>query len=74
MPRGPNSYILIGFREILKQIKYCCYCDSTNELSIDHIIPPKQGGDSRLKNLTKACKRCNSAKGDVPIKTFLKKN
>lgn len=71
MARGLNSYILMSFREILKQITYCCYCDSKIELSIDHIVPPKKGGNSHLKNLTKACKRCNSAKGDFPIKTFL---
>jgi 5-methylcytosine-specific restriction endonuclease McrA len=45
----------------------CAYCQrqlSTEELSIDHIIPKSRGGKETWENLTTACKTCNCLKGD----------
>lgn len=41
----------------------CAYCGGT-ATEIDHILPRSQGGLSYLWNLARACKRCNSAKGN----------
>ncbi len=45
----------------------CCYCGSTQELSLDHLIPAKKGGLDIADNLVWACKRCNSSKGATDL-------
>ncbi len=42
----------------------CQYCFSTDELTLDHVMPKSRGGKSTWDNLVTACKRCNSKKGD----------
>lgn len=41
----------------------CRYCGSSSDLSLDHLVPRKQGGTDHAANLVVACKRCNSRKG-----------
>jgi len=41
----------------------CQYCGSSENLTIDHRTPRSRGGGNEPKNLTCACKRCNSSKG-----------
>jgi len=41
----------------------CAYCGSTENLTIDHIIPLASGGAHSPDNLCIACKGCNSSKG-----------
>ena len=50
--------------ERLKMIlpQACCYCASTDHLSIDHLIPTKKGGKNTGDNLVWACRSCNSSK------------
>jgi len=61
-------------REDLKIEKKCVYCGSTENLSKDHIIPPKKlnpPADCKLlfeiHNIIWACKGCNSSKGDKDL-------
>jgi 5-methylcytosine-specific restriction endonuclease McrA len=42
----------------------CQYCGSTNELTIDHMIPISRGGKSIFENCVTACKSCNAKKGN----------
>jgi hypothetical protein len=42
----------------------CTYCGSSDDPTIDHIVPRVRGGDHELHNLTTACRPCNSAKSD----------
>ena len=42
----------------------CQYCGTTNDLTLDHLIPRSKGGKSTWTNLVTACQRCNSMKGD----------
>jgi 5-methylcytosine-specific restriction endonuclease McrA len=56
----------------------CAYCDAVDvPLQIDHIVPrrPKtnffEKGSNRPSNLTLACERCNTTKGNSPIEEFL---
>lgn len=55
----------------------CFYCRaimpphvSMQKMSLDHVVPRKQGGTSLLHNLVIACKDCNRAKAALPIGAF----
>lgn len=66
MARGIGSYIKVGDEKKVKSHGKCAYCNGISgisEYAIDHIHPIYWGGKSELKNLTLACKRCNSFKG-----------
>ena len=57
------------------KLDYCVYCGSTDNLSIDHIIPIDKGGTQDSKNLIRACGSCNSAKrNSFFIDWYLKTN
>lgn len=42
---------------------YCAECDSTADLTGDHIVPLSAGGKSEASNLRVVCRSCNSRKG-----------
>lgn len=42
----------------------CAYCGSTQDLTLDHVMPKSRGGKTNWENLLTACRRCNSRKGD----------
>jgi hypothetical protein len=58
-------------RELKMQMKAvekeCEYCQNTNDLSWDHIIPQIKGGPDTADNLVLCCKSCNSSKGKKGI-------
>lgn len=39
------------------------WCRSTEDLTVDHIVPVVRGGRSEVDNLQTLCRRCNSRKG-----------
>lgn len=41
----------------------CLKCGSTENITIDHIIPIKKNGSNDIGNLQPLCLRCNSSKG-----------
>lgn len=41
----------------------CVYCGSTENLSVDHILPRIKGGADDVENLVCCCKSCNRFKG-----------
>ena len=53
----------------------CQYCgkgpSENNPLTLDHIISKTAGGIDQPDNITTACRRCNHAKGDLPVEQFL---
>lgn len=49
-------------RKIVLAYGSCVYCDSSNDLTVDHIKPRKLGGTNDLDNLQCLCKTCNSSK------------
>lgn len=51
-------------REIYERDKVCQLCDTSNNLTIDHIYPVSKGGKSGKNNLQVMCNPCNSFKGN----------
>ncbi len=61
----PYKGVMLTRQNIFKRDGYCCqYCGTVDELTLDHVVPKSRGGKSNWDNLTTACKRCNSRKGD----------
>lgn len=44
----------------------CVYCGGEAE-SLDHLKPRSRGGADAVANLVCACRRCNSARRDMPL-------
>jgi 5-methylcytosine-specific restriction endonuclease McrA len=68
---------LLGYeaREYLlnKWHRKCCYCEAKNvPLQIEHIEAKTNGGSNRISNLCLACEPCNTKKGKLDIRAFLK--
>lgn len=49
----------------------CCYCGTTEHLSVDHLIPTRRGGANEGDNLVWACRSCNSSKGAKDVLEWL---
>jgi hypothetical protein len=41
----------------------CAYCESDENLTLDHITPRSKGGSDRVANVLCACHSCNQSKG-----------
>lgn len=50
-------------RTKMTEAQACCYCGSTDNLCMDHLIPRMRGGPDSPENLVTACRSCNSSKG-----------
>lgn len=44
--------------------QFCARCQTTERLSIDHIMPVSRGGTNALDNLRLLCRPCNSKKSN----------
>ncbi len=66
--RLPTASVTFSRRNIFKRDKFVCqYCSDqpgTEALTIDHVIPRAQGGESRWDNCVLACIDCNHRKAD----------
>lgn len=49
----------------------CIYCDSKDNLSLDHLIPRVKGGSNSERNLVTSCVSCNSERKDRDFDTFV---
>jgi len=66
------SYLSTDLRDRLLEAdnRHCAYCYTTEAntgqpMTIDHIKPQAQGGETTFENLCLACRRCNEFKGSV---------
>jgi 5-methylcytosine-specific restriction endonuclease McrA len=66
--RLPSAAVAFSRRNIFKRDHYTCqYCGrqpGNEELTIDHVVPRSQGGQSRWDNCVLACLACNHRKAD----------
>jgi 5-methylcytosine-specific restriction endonuclease McrA len=61
----PYKRVMLTRQNLFKRDgSQCQYCGSTKDLTLDHVIPKSKGGQSTWTNLTTACQKCNSIKGD----------
>ncbi len=51
--------------------RVCAYCGSSEDLSVDHILPKSLGGGDEEENLVTSCSRCNSMKGAKSAATII---
>jgi hypothetical protein len=50
----------------------CCYCESTENLSLDHVLPKVHGGTDEVNNIVCACVSCNKDKGHQKMEEWYK--
>lgn len=66
--RLPPQSVTFSRRNVFKRDKMTCqYCykqPGSEELTIDHVVPRAQGGQSSWSNCVLACVDCNSRKAD----------
>lgn len=61
----PYKKIILSRKNILRRDGHRCqYCGTTQNLTVDHVMPKSRGGEDSWENLTTACIRCNNKKGD----------
>ena len=61
----PYVGVVLSRHNVFKRDSHRCqYCESTKNLTIDHVMPKSRGGKSTWQNLVAACSKCNSLKGD----------
>ena len=64
----PATSVTFSRRNIYKRDHYTCqYCGhqpGSEDLTIDHVVPRAQGGESRWDNCVLACVTCNKRKAD----------
>ncbi len=65
MVKRPRPRVALSKREVLRRDDFTCqYCgQKTKFLTIDHVIPRRQGGGHSWQNLVAACPSCNRRKG-----------
>jgi 5-methylcytosine-specific restriction endonuclease McrA len=63
----PTASVTFNRRNLFKRDHFTCqYCGEqpgSEELTIDHVVPRAQGGESRWDNCVLACVACNARKG-----------
>jgi len=66
--RMPVGAVTFSRRNIFKRDRFSCqYCGAqpkSDELTIDHVVPRAQGGQSSWENCVLACMSCNHRKAD----------
>ena len=66
--RLPQAAVTFSRRNIFKRDRFACqYCGrqpGSEELTLDHVVPRAQGGESNWTNCVLACVTCNKRKAD----------
>ena len=66
--RLPSAAVTFSRRNVFKRDRFTCqYCGKQpggDELTIDHVVPRAQGGESSWTNCVLACLECNKRKAD----------
>lgn len=66
--KKPRLLVPFSRANVFQRDRFTCqYCGcrrSSQELTLDHIMPRSRGGDTGWENVVTACTRCNAKKGD----------
>ncbi len=70
-----NRYVTIPYKGIVmtrqnifkRDGHRCVYCNTSEDLTLDHVQPKSRGGRTSWDNLVTACRRCNAKKGDYAL-------
>lgn len=62
-----NTLTKEQIKELFDQQKFCSWCYSEENLSLDHIQPISKGGAHSVNNIMILCRNCNSSKGDKTL-------
>ena len=64
--KRPLPELKLSRRTIFARDNYSCqYCGSTaKDLTIDHVVPKRHGGNATWENLVCCCRKCNMKKSD----------
>ncbi len=66
--KRPRPVARVSRRGIYMRDNYKCqYCDSSSDLTLDHVIPKRLGGKDTWENLVTCCRKCNGKKSDKPL-------
>lgn len=52
---------------LLTDSSHCCFCNDTEKLQLDHIIPIDKGGKNVAENIQILCRDCNRQKSSKII-------
>ncbi|MCK5488235.1 MAG: HNH endonuclease [Desulfobacterales bacterium] len=62
LARGGDKISFLGPQIFKRDGGKCVYCNSVDNLVVDHILPISQGGTDDELNLAASCRQCNSGK------------
>lgn len=66
-----NGVFIVSPSEIQKILNSSCiFCGTTENITVDHLIPLSRGGRHSIGNLAPSCKSCNSSKGTRTVMEF----
>ena len=65
MIRRPRPQVKLNKQEIFRRDDYTCqYCGKNGgQMTLDHVLPRRLGGEHTWENLVAACRLCNHKKG-----------
>lgn len=68
MVKRPRPSVKLTKREVFRRDHYTCqYCgQSKKNMTLDHVLPRRMGGEHSWENLVTACADCNHRKGGRP--------
>lgn len=67
-----SYYVPYARKLVLKRDGHkCVYCNSSSNLTIDHVVPISKGGKSSWENTVASCWKCNNSKGEMNLKDFM---
>jgi 5-methylcytosine-specific restriction endonuclease McrA len=69
--KANNKVFVISTKDIRNlYASNCFFCQSTNQIEADHIIPIVHGGRHSIGNLMPLCRSCNASKSNKFIMEF----
>lgn len=61
---GEKKWSEILREDIQVDMSRCAYCGAAEALTLEHIVPKRDCQYNEFHNIVKACKKCNSSKGN----------